>query len=215
MLKHLSKKTQIIILVVLVVLGTSGFWGWSIYSNRYQVKAFSFDLGDIKDDALYAAYKAYMAWVNDGVSGGSNKLKSDMIKKLQPFYANSLSSVRFSYTSRFSNLGMTDCEKIYFGDKDIVNKLKGGKDLSKSELTWLAHELQHTEQCKKIGGRKKYAVRWFKEVKSVILKSIKSGNFKSIVKDVFNAQNLADYDDNMPMEKDADKKATTVVKSIK
>ncbi len=216
MLKHLAKKTQVIIFAVLLVFGVSGFWGWNFYSTHYQVKAFSFDfIGDIRDEAFYAAYKAYMAWVDDGVSGGDNKLRADLKKQLKPFYNNDLSDVRFSYTSRFNDLGMTDCEHIYFGNKDIVNILKTDKKMSKNQLSWLAHELQHTEQCNHAGGRKKYAVRWFKEVKSVILKSIQNGNFKDIVKDIFNAQKLAGYDDAMSMEKEADAQAAIVVKSLK
>ena len=208
-------RTQIIVFVVIVALGVGGYFGWSTYSNRYQVKAFSFDLDDIVNDAFYAAYKAYMSWVNDGVSGGDdNKLKTALKSKLQVFYVKDLDDVKYAYTSRFDNLGMTDCSRIYFGNKDIVNKLKAGSDLSKNQLYWLSHELAHTEQCQLWGGRKNYAIRWFKQVKSVVLNSIKNGSFKDIVKDIFNAQSLAKYDNNMSMEVYADKKAAGVVKKL-
>lgn len=211
----MSIKAQIIVFLVIVILGVGGYFGWNIYSERYQVKAFSFDLDDIVDSAFYAAYKAYMSWVDDGVKGGDNKLKSDLRGKLQAFYQNDLKEVQYSYTTRFNNLGMTDCNHVYFGNKDIVDKLKAGKELSKSQLWWLAHELGHTEQCDRVGGRKKYSLRWFKEVKKTALNSIKSGNFKDIISDVFNAQKLAKYDNAMPMEEEADAKAEIVVKSLK
>lgn len=208
-------RTQVIIFLLIVTLGVGGYFGWSTYSNRYQVKAFSFDLDDIVDNAFYAAYKAYMSWVNDGVKGGDdNKIKYALRKKLQVFYVKNLDDVKYAYTTRFDNLGMTDCGRIYFGNKDIVNKLKAGEDLSKNQLFWLAHELAHTEQCQLWGGRKNYALRWFKEVKKTILNSIKSGDFKDIVKDIFNAQSLAKYDNGMSMEIYADKRAAAVVKVL-
>lgn len=208
-------RTQIIIFAVLVTLGVGGYFGWNVYSERYQVKAFSFDLDDIVDDAFYAAYKAYMSWVNDGVSGGDdNKLKTALKNKLQKFYIKDLDDVKFAYTSRFDNLGMTDCSRIYFGNKDIVNKLKAGQDLSKNQLHWLAHEVAHTEQCVLWGGRKNYALTWFKQVRKTVLNSIKSGGFKDIVKDIFNAQSLAKYDNGMSMEVYAEKRADAVVKLL-
>jgi hypothetical protein len=216
MLKYLSGKIEFVIFAILVVVGVGGYFGWNLYSERYQVKAFSFDPSDIVDDAFYAAYKAYMAWVDDGVKGGSNnKLKTELKSNLQPFYKNNLSDVRFAYTTRFDDLGMTDCERIYFGNKEMVDNLKAGKTLTKSQLRWLAHELEHTEQCNRVGGRKKYSIRWFKQVKNIALLAIKSGNFKNIVSDIANAQKLAKYDDAMPMEKEADTKAETVVKALR
>ena len=170
--------------------------------------------GALWDAALYAAYKAYMYWVDKGVSGGDNKLKAALTTKLDPYYTNNLASVRYSYTSRFSNLGMTDCNHIYFGNKDIVNTLKAGGDLSKSQLHWLAHELTHSQQCHQAGGRKKYALRWFKEVSGVILNAIKGGHFGDIVKDIFNAQNLAKYDNNMSMEVEAETHADAIVRKL-
>lgn len=170
--------------------------------------------GAVWDAALYAAYKAYMYWVDKGVSGGDNKLTSAWKTKLDPYYSNDLGAIRVSYTKRFSNLGMTDCNHIYFGNKDIVNKIKSGSDLSRSQLRWLAHELTHTAQCKNFGGRKQYALHWFRQVKGVILSAIKDGSFSSILKDIFNAQSLAKYDDNMSMESYADKHADAVVNKL-
>ncbi|MFA5127640.1 MAG: hypothetical protein WC457_01375 [Patescibacteria group bacterium] len=178
------------------------------------VKSAPVTTGIIGDAALYAAYKAYMYWVDKGVSGGDNKMKSAWLTKFDPYYSNNLANVRISYTSRFSNLGMTDCNHIYFGNKDIVNKIKSGSDLSRSQLRWLAHELTHTAQCKNFGGRKQYALHWFKQVKGVILNAIKNGSFSDILKDIFNAQSLAKYDNDMSMEAYADKHADAVVKKL-
>lgn len=215
MLKHIPGKTQLIIFLIIVAMGTVGYFGWNVYSEKYQVKAVSFDLSNIMDDAFYAAYKAYMSWVNGGVKGGSQKFTAAEKRLLQPFYENDLDDVRFYYTTRLDGLGMVDCNKIYFGDKTIVDKLKKTQSLTWSEMRWLAHELAHTEQCAKLGGRKKYAVRWFREVKKTILLSIQSGQFKNIVRDIFNAQKLAKYDDNMAMEQAADKRASEVIKKLK
>ncbi len=212
----MSLKLQIVIFLVIVALGVGGYFGWNVYSERYQVKAFSFDLDDIVDNAFYAAYKAYMSWVDKGVVGSSNyKLKTALRNQLQPYYESDLKDVRFAYTTRFNNLGMTDCNRIYFGNKDIVDKLRNNKELSKSQLWWLAHEIGHTEQCDRVGGRKKYALRWFKEVQRTALNSIKKGEFKNIISDIFNAQKLAKYDNNMPMEEEADAKAEIIVKALK
>ncbi|MDD5043739.1 MAG: hypothetical protein PHD51_03695 [Patescibacteria group bacterium] len=205
-------KKQIIVAVLVAVVIVTSTLGYSTYRGKHNLRAFSFDLSGIVDDAFYAAYKVYMSWVNDGVEGGdNNKIKSSLRKILKPYYANDLSDVRYAYTTRFDNLGMTDCKLIYFGNKEIVNKLKQGEKLTKKQFKWLGHELTHTEQCVRVGGRKKYALRWFKEVKKVVLKSIQSGNFTDIVQDIFNAQKLAKYDNNMPMEVEAEERADKVV----
>ena len=163
-----------------------------------------------EEDIVYNGYKAYMNWIDQGVSGGRIQFSRRLVNLLQPYYRNNLNDVRAAYTNRFSNLAMTDCSIIYFGNSGIVDKLRNNTLFSRSEFSWLAHELTHTEQCDRIGGRKNYAKRWFNEASGVVISAIRSGRFSSIVSDIASAQRLASYDENMSMESSANQRSATV-----
>lgn len=204
-----NKKKQIWIIVaiasVLIVVAGVGF------QSKIAGKGF---LGgffrDTQDDVLYTAYKGYMAWTKQGVSSGWSVLPTALRQQLQPFYANDLRQVKFAYTNKLNNLGMTDCLRIYFGDRTIVDAMRRNERLSRSQFSWLAHELAHTEQCFRKGTRKKYALMWFSQVQSMLLDSVASGNFNTIVRNITRAERLARFDNNMTMEAQASSKSATV-----
>lgn len=79
-----------------------------------------------------------------------------------------------------------------------MNRLKQGKLSGKGDFIWLLHELQHYNQCKRIGGRDHYALMWFRDLGNTLLKS---GILKTI-------------HDRMPMEKEAISSADTLCKQI-
>lgn len=216
-------KTQLFVFALVVAFGWMGFFGYNMYQNHQTqkevdvLKAYSFgefldDIADIPNDILYAGYKIYMHWVDDGVKGGDGKLSAELIKRLHTYYAYDLSKVKYAYTTRFKNLGMTDCKQIYFGQKDIVDKLKKGASLSDGQYKWLFHELVHGGQCNRWGGREKYAKTWFKQVRKSVLKNIQKGNFVDIIKDLNNAAELAKYDDDMSMEEEAQTRSEKILK---
>jgi len=213
-----DKKLILALLVLVLGLGTFLFTGVA-YVRAKQAEAlaarqvaFSISLPSID---FYFFYKLFMTWVNSGVVGtNNNALSTQMVAKLKPSYSFDVSEIRYAYTSRFSNLGMTDCTKIYFGDKDIVNRLKANSALTTSQVWWLAHEVTHGEQCKRWGGREAYAKTWFKQVTNTVLNNILKGKFTSVVQDIFNAQGAAIHD-SMSMEKEADQRAAKVVQGWK
>ena len=211
-------KTQLIIFALLVAFGAAGLLGYNTYQNHQAkmdietIQAYSFDnflddLADLPNEVLYVAYKVYMNWVDDGVSGSKQDIPDWMITQIKSYYKNDLTKVRAAYTKRFDNLAITDCQKIYFGQKDIVNRLSKEKKLTDQQLKWLFHELVHTEQCSRWGGREKYAKTWFKQVGKVILKKIQQGNLSNIIGDLNNAAKLAKYDNDMSMEQEAEKRS--------
>lgn len=165
---------------------------------------------DAQDAALYGAYSSYMYWVDSGAYIRSVRLPANLQRLLDPYYDYNLANVKISYTSRFSSLAMTDCKHIYFGERAIVNKLKRGEKLTNREFHWMAHELTHVGQCVKIGGRKKYALRWFGEVGDNAITQIGRGKFTAILNNILDAQKLARYDNEMAMEVHADRHADEV-----
>ncbi|PIT88502.1 MAG: hypothetical protein COU29_01830 [Candidatus Magasanikbacteria bacterium CG10_big_fil_rev_8_21_14_0_10_36_32] len=212
-------KTQLVIFTLLVVFGAAGFLGYNAYQSHQvkvdieTIKAYSFDeflddLGDLPNEVLYVAYKIYMTWVDDGVSGSKQDIADSMITKIKSFYKNDLTKVRLAHTTRFDNLAITDCNKIYFGQKDIVTKLSKGNKLTDQQLKWFFHELVHTEQCSRWGGREHYAKTWFKQISKTVLKKIQQGKLSGIINDLNDATKLAKYDNGMPMELEADLRAT-------
>lgn len=162
------------------------------------------------EEIIYSGYKSYMYWVDQGVRGGTIRLPKNLTDILKPYYKNNLGDVRVAYTTRFSDLAMTDCTLIYFGNQSVVNKIKDAKKLEKWEFEWLTHEVAHTEQCNKVGGRKKYANMWFKQASGAVLDAVRTGKFSDIVSKVRSAQQLAQYEGGMSMEKAADKKSQDV-----
>lgn len=163
-----------------------------------------------RKEIFYTPYKAYMYWVDQGVSGGKPGLSQNLISVLQPHYSNNLAGVRIAYTSRFSGLAMTDCSLIYFGNRNIVNKIKDGKRLARWEFSWLTHETAHIEQCFRKGGRKNFADMWFRQAGGAALEAIAAGRFADIIRDITSAQRLAKYEGNMSMEVAANQKANIV-----
>ncbi len=83
-----------------------------------------------------------------------------------------------------------------------------GNKLTDQQLKWLFHELVHTEQCSRWGGRENYAKIWFKQVSKAVLKKIQQGKLSGIINDLNNAAKLAKYDNGMPMELEADLRGT-------
>jgi len=149
--------------------------------------------------------------VNGGVSGPNNNvLSATLINKLKPYYNYDLSVARYAYTTRFNNLAMTDCTKIYFGNRTIVDDLRSNRTLTLSEVSWLSHELTHGEQCIRWGGRANYANTWFKQVAKAALAAILSGNFSGLAQEISGAQSSAVHD-KMSMEQEANQRAATVV----
>ncbi len=208
-------KVQLILFALLVAFGAAGLLGYNAYQSHQAkmdietIQAYSFDdflddLGDLPNEVLYVAYKIYMNWVDDGVSGSKQDIPDWMVSRMKTFYKNDLTKVRAAYTTRFSNLAVTDCNKIYFGQKDIITTLLKGNKLTDQQLKWMFHELVHTEQCSRWGGRENYAKTWFKQVSKTILKKIQQGKLSGIINDLNDAAKLAKYDNGMPMELEAD-----------
>jgi hypothetical protein len=121
-----------------------------------------------------------------------------MLASLYPELKN-LDGYRFGYSNHQpANNATTDCSKTYYNNKEFVNRLRQGR-LSKShEFIWLLHELQHYNQCKRVHGRDRYALMWFRDLGSSVL----NGDLKKI-------------HDNMPMEKEAIGVQVPLCKQIK
>ena len=121
-----------------------------------------------------------------------------MLTSLYPQLSN-LDKYRFGYSNRQQKgNATTDCSKTYYNDRPFVNRLRQGRLSGKGDFTWLLHELQHYNQCKRIGGRDRYALMWFRDLETSV---IKSGNLKNI-------------HDRMPMEKEAISVADDLCKRI-
>ncbi len=91
-----------------------------------------------------------------------------------------------------SDTAMTDCQRIYFPDRGIVQKLHAGQKIERSQLRWLLHELGHTEQCRR-SSREAFANRWFGELPPSVVQSIERGR-----------PDTEAIHDAMPLERSAD-----------
>lgn len=191
------------------------------------------------NDLLAKIFVEYMNWV--GKDSKMQKFSAQMVTDLSPYYDAKkcdLKKVTFGYAPRLKeklnspHLGITDSYKIMFGDEKYVKTFAGAKkltDLSDGDVYWMAHELTHCEQY--AGNRNKYAVRWFNELFKYAAKGFVADFWnaieKAITKFVFTGkwdfgsvismlapEKLAQYDDNMPLEKEAYEKGMKVVGEV-
>lgn len=119
-----------------------------------------------------------------------HKLPVTYRKMLAPLYPQlkNLDNYRFGYSNHQpAKNATTDCSKTYFNNKAFVSRLKRGKLSGSNDFIWLLHELQHYNQCKRLDGRDRYALMWFRDLGTSVLKS----------------RNLKQIHDKMPMEKEA------------
>jgi hypothetical protein len=149
----------------------------------------------------YAIYQTYMAVLGAGVS--LHSLPDVYVEEIQPMYPHvDLRSVRFGYSSQQpSDNATTDCDRIYFNDAAYVERLRRAELSESEEWDWLLHELRHTEQCRELGGRQAYAERWFRDLEISLL----------VTRLANPAQYFTWLHDNMPMEDDADSRASGTV----
>ena len=169
--------------------------------------------------SLVSYYKTYFLRVSKH-SNGTIRLPASLIERYQREFKNNLRDVRVSESSAVSGSNaMTDCNTIYFpagsGMKETVAAMTFGP-LPPASLAlgpelpppdrgpgiWFFHELTHTEQCKEVGGRNNYAIKWFSHLSASLIKSIVKG-------ENLNAENIHD---NFPMEVQADVKGKRLMK---
>ena len=147
----------------------------------------------------YALYRAYMTVL--GAETHLHRLPEVYIDRLASYFPNvDLRLVRFGFSdNQPANNATTDCLDIYFNDREMVDLLRAGS--SDIDWHWLLHELRHTEQCAELGSREDYAKRWFRDLEIAVLAW-------ELVQDPIDF--LGEIHDRMPMEQDADERATQV-----
>ncbi len=185
------------------------------------------------NDLLVKIFGLYMDWINKGAK--MEKFSAQMVNDFSPYYDAKkcdLNKVTFGYAPRLAkklnspHLGITDGYRIMFGDADYVKTFHATAKITKlndGEVYWMAHELTHCEQY--AGNRNKYAVRWFNELFDyaaagfiadfwkALKKAMWTLNFDPVIA-MLAPENLAQYDDNMPLEKEAYEKGMKVVAEV-
>ncbi len=208
---RLSRKIILLAAACLIIFG--GFAGCFLPRGGRPAQAV-FITAEVRRPELFTLYRFFMSWLASGVRGGETSLPQGLRQKLQPYYSNDLAAVRLAETVRISGLAVTDCSRVYFGDADIMGRLRRGGDLAKGQLRWLAHELAHTEQCDRWGGRQDYAANWFDEIGAELIKSWVRGGWRGLARDLGDVRG-ASFDDKMAMEVEADERADEVIRGWK
>ena len=149
---------------------------------------------------LVGSYSALFARIK-AKSSNRSKLPRATQKALQKhFPAVNLSGVTIAHSSSKAVKGcITDCKKIYCRRASTITKFQNG---TISRL--LVHEIGHTEQCSKWGGRNRYALHWFRHLPVGVVKGIKKGEDKYVER----------LHDKMPMESSAESKAQRVCRAV-
>ncbi len=150
--------------------------------------------------AKIKAYQGYMIQLRTNVTHYRlPKVYQNLLARHYPNLKN-LKSYKFGYASRQPDRNATtDCSRTYYNNKGFVNRLRRAQ-LSKSEFRWLLHELKHYDQCKRIGGRSRFAKMWFEHLEISAL----NGNVTDMKK----------LHDKMPMEKEAENASIAICKKI-
>ncbi|MFZ5877660.1 MAG: hypothetical protein ACOYXU_14835 [Nitrospirota bacterium] len=152
---------------------------------------------DLVCETKVVLYRRYMDVLGAGVT--LYRLPDDYVDQLKGYYPNvNLRSVRFGFSDRQPpGNATTDCHNMYFSSRDYTEKLRTGT--VDDDFFWLYHELRHTEQCKEVGGRDPYAEMWFKHLE-----------YSALTTNINNPDYYKVLHDRMPMERDADARATAV-----
>lgn len=154
---------------------------------------------------LVNSYNVYFSVV--GKNTTKYKFDKYFIDKYQKYYSVNLDTIRYANwhkgpTKLFKAAAITDCYTIYFkpdnGMLEYVRQNKSGGKVNSGQEQLLLHEITHCEQCKKIGGRNNFAMKWFGNLPLSAFK---------IIKDGFEDLNIHAY---MPMEKEAIAKGADV-----
>lgn len=150
--------------------------------------------------SLNMRYNIYKAFMRKFEGKAKYKMHPKFQKAIKNSYSFDPSKVRWGYASNTPSRCITDCMNIYCNDKKVIEQVRTGRVTQ----SIVFHELGHTEQCIKRGGRKQYAMLWFKDLPVGFF-----GAFDLSVKDKFKNK----IHDKMPMEKQAESKAQSVAKS--
>lgn len=124
--------------------------------------------------------------------------------------------IRFAFSDQQPpDNATTNCNRIYFNDAAHVDALRNAGPNPK--WLWLLHELTHAEQCVEVGGRQKYALRWWRELETAVRESGETIDvFQTTEQLVKQLQALyLRVHAAMPMEQAADAKAETVFQSLR
>lgn len=164
----------------------------------------------------FLSYRIYMAWLASGVKGEYGRLPSDLAGRLAPHYDTDLASASYAFTTRLpGNLAVSDCATVYFGDPGIVAHLRTDLPLTPREMRWLAHELTHGEQCRRWGGRGRFAETWFSQADAQAWQVVRRGGAMDALREWLRTRNVAGIHDPMPMEIEADDRARAVMDALR
>lgn len=150
--------------------------------------------------AKLKAYQGYMLQLRLNVD--HYKLPKKYQNLLVGFYPDltSLGGYRFGLSTRQpEGNATTDCSRTYYSDKGYVDRLRKGT-LKSSDFRLLLHEIQHYDQCKRVGGRPWFAKMWFADMELSALKG--------------NITDMRKLHDGMPMEKEAENVAQDICSRI-
>ena len=148
----------------------------------------------------YASYRSWMR-VIENHAGPKYALPRETRRALQPYFQGiNLGTVRFAHTTSKlagdGNACITDCKTIYCTADPTVQAWRAG-----SIQNLLIHELEHTAQCQRWGGRTLYALRWFRNMDVGLLRSLRASGGSSTTKWATRVH------DALPMEEKAQEKA--------
>ena len=162
-------------------------------------------IANLTPGLLLNGYRFYFKRIQRHAHGNTH-LSRRFIEHYQRYYKNNLKNVVISESSEVpTNTAMTDCHHIYFPlHSSMLYIIQKGKVLNTSgskadTKRWLLHELTHTEQCTKAGGRNNYALKWWGTTSVGTIKTILKGNYHKNIANQIHAKN--------PMEGAAERKA--------
>ena len=161
------------------------------------------------------AYNIYMGQM--GLGQQTRQLPGVYRDILIPQYPQiNFNTYRFGFADRQPpNNATTDCAVTWFNSQPYVDALAAAGP--NADYFWLLHELTHVEQCTAIGGRERYANRWWNEMTTAATTRGVTINFNQ-TPEALAAQIgavFAQVHDIMPMEIAASRKGDSVAANIR
>ncbi len=160
------------------------------------------------------AYNIYMGQMGAGAANAA--LPPVYRELLGPRYPGaSLSSYRLGFADRQpANNATTDCATTYFNNQSYVQAVKDAA--ANPDWFWLLHEVTHAEQCASLGGRERYAKRWWDEMEAALAARGRTVNVLQTPEQLAGQLGafFLEVHDSMPMERAADTKGNQILAAL-
>lgn len=132
------------------------------------------DLRSLRAEELIDHYNRIVDLMKDQSSGEPRALPKSTLERLQPFFPGyDLKQVTLVPTAALAKGCFTDCDKIFCAEDGTVDQWSGD---SATINRLLLHQIVHSQNCERLGGRERFALHWFQQLPDEVFEKLRAGH---------------------------------------